>query len=141
VEQFADALGCADGVSGYALHTVPVALLAWMRHGDDFRAAVTETIRCGGDTDSTAAIVGGLVGAGLGAEGIPADWTERLLEWPRNIAWMRRLCMAITARRRHTHPLTECAHWPWQLLRNLAVLVVLLGVLVRRSLLVAVRRT
>jgi len=139
--RFAETIGCADGVSGYALHTVPVALLAWMRHGDDFRAAVTETIRCGGDTDSTAAIVGGLVGAGVGVDGVPREWTGRLLEWPRNGAWMRGLCVALASRRRFTHPLAECAHWPWQLLRNLAMLIVVLGVWVRRTLLVVARQS
>jgi ADP-ribosylglycohydrolase len=48
------------------LHTVPVALHACFRYPDDVRTAVLETVHCGGDTDSTAAIVGGILGARVG---------------------------------------------------------------------------
>jgi ADP-ribosylglycohydrolase len=95
-ENFAARLGCAAAVSGYVCHTVPVALHAWLRHPDDFVAAVTDVIRCGGDTDTTGAIVGALVGAGVGASGIPTDWLGGLWEWPRSEAWMERLAHAVT---------------------------------------------
>lgn len=88
---FADALGLSRGVSGYVYHTVPVAIQAWLRYPRDLRAAVEGVIRCGGDTDTTAAIVGGIVGAGVGRAGIPADWLAGLFEWPRTVAWMERL--------------------------------------------------
>jgi ADP-ribosylglycohydrolase len=89
--QFADALGLGQGVSGYAYHTVPVALQAWLRHPRDYRAAVLGVIECGGDTDTAAAITGGIVGAGVGREGIPPEWLARVLEWPASIGWMERL--------------------------------------------------
>jgi ADP-ribosyl-[dinitrogen reductase] hydrolase len=38
-----------------------------------------------------AAIVGGIVGAAVGVEGIPASWLEGLIEWPRSVGWMGRL--------------------------------------------------
>lgn len=88
---FADSLGLGRGVSGYALHTVPVAIHAWLSHPCDYRRAVTTIIECGGDADSTAAIVGGIVGTAVGEEGIPADWLDRLVEWPRSVGWMRHL--------------------------------------------------
>jgi ADP-ribosyl-[dinitrogen reductase] hydrolase len=90
-ESFAESLGLTQGVSGYVYHTVPVAIHAWLAHPRDFHAAVTAVIRCGGDTDSTAAIVGGIVGAGVGREGIPQAWLDGLCEWPRTSAWMERL--------------------------------------------------
>ncbi len=90
-ESFADSLGLARGVTGYVYHSVPVAIHAWFEHSRDFRSAVTSVIRCGGDTDSTAAIVGGIVGAAVGRDGIPTDWLEGLLEWPRSVSWMERL--------------------------------------------------
>jgi len=37
-------------------------------------------IECGGDTDSTAAIVGGIVGSAVGKAGIPTEWLDDLLE-------------------------------------------------------------
>jgi len=88
---FAASLGLAKGVSGYAYHTVPVAIHAWLSHQKDFRQAIMEVVRCGGDTDSTAAIVGGIVGCNVGKEGIPAEWLQGLWEWPRTVSWMERL--------------------------------------------------
>jgi ADP-ribosyl-[dinitrogen reductase] hydrolase len=88
---FTESRGWKRGVSGYVYRTVPTVLHAWLRHPQDFRAAVTAVIRCGGDTDSTAAIVGGILGAGVGKDGIPVDWLDRLFEWPGTVAWMERL--------------------------------------------------
>ncbi|MCW5634388.1 MAG: ADP-ribosylglycohydrolase family protein [Rubrivivax sp.] len=129
-------LGCGNGVTGYALHTVPVALYAWMRHAGDLRAAVTAVVNCGGDTDSTAAITGGIVGAGLGPEGVPPNWLANLLEWPRGPAWMGRLAPQVAAavhRRAPAPPsaaarLRELAWLPWMFARNLAMLVVVVVV-------------
>jgi len=78
-------------VTGYVYHTVPVALHAWLRHQRNLRSAVIEVVGCGGDTDTTGAIVGGIVGAAVGKAGIPRDWIDGLWEWPRTIAWMERL--------------------------------------------------
>lgn len=90
-EEFAAEIGLVNGVSGYINHTVPAALYAWLRHGDDYRAAVLDIIRCGGDTDSTAAIVGGIIGASGGKACIPVEWLQNLAEWPRTINWMEAL--------------------------------------------------
>lgn len=90
-EAFASELGLVNGVTGYMYHTVPVALHAWMRFPDDYRAAVQAVIRCGGDADSTAALVGALSGARLGPEGVPEEWRRGLSEWPRDLRWMDRL--------------------------------------------------
>jgi ADP-ribosylglycohydrolase len=90
-ESFADSIGLARGVSGYVYHSVPIAIYAWFVHPHDFRSAVTSVIRCGGDTDSTAAMVGGIVGTAVGKNGIPSEWLDRLIEWPRSISWMEQL--------------------------------------------------
>jgi ADP-ribosyl-[dinitrogen reductase] hydrolase len=95
-EAFAEGMGCGRGVSGYVCHTVPVALHAWLSHPRDYRAAVAAVVRCGGDADTTAAIVGGIVGSGVGKAGIPADWLAGLWEWPRGVARMDRLADAAT---------------------------------------------
>jgi ADP-ribosylglycohydrolase len=36
--------------------------------------ALWETVRAGGDADTNAAIVGGIVGSACGYEGIPPEW-------------------------------------------------------------------
>jgi ADP-ribosylglycohydrolase len=94
---FAQALGLGRGVTGYVYHTVPVVLHAWLRHPRDFRAAVTAVVRCGGDADTTGAIVGGIAGAGVGRAGLPADWLAGLREWPATVGWMETLAARLAA--------------------------------------------
>jgi ADP-ribosylglycohydrolase len=89
--EFAEGLGLKRGVTGYVYHTVPVVLQAWFRHAEDLRGGLLEVIGCGGDTDTTAAILGGIIGARVSKEGIPAEWLSGLWEWPRSVAWMERL--------------------------------------------------
>jgi ADP-ribosylglycohydrolase len=90
-DSFADSLGLFKGVSGYVYHSVPVAIHASFVHKHDFRSAVAAVIQCGGDADSTGAIVGGIIGTAVGKEGIPSEWLDHLLEWPRSVSWMERL--------------------------------------------------
>jgi len=94
---FAAAIDCAQGVSGFTLHTVPVAVQVWLRHADDYATAVETVIRCGGDTDTVAAIVGGIVGARVGPAGVPVAWLDGLREWPRSVRWMRELARRLAA--------------------------------------------
>lgn len=94
---FADSLGLEEGVGGYVLQTVPVAVQAWLRYPEDLRRAVTETVACGGDADTMAAIVGGIVGSRVGRNGVPQDWLDGLCEWPRTVAWMERLAALLAA--------------------------------------------
>ena len=96
-QTFVVSLGFDNGVSGYVYHSVPVAIHAWFTHPRDFRSAITSIIQCGGDTDSTAAIVGGIIGSAVGKDGIPADWIDNLLEWPRSVSWMEQLAIQLDA--------------------------------------------
>ena len=88
---FADSLGLDRGVTGYTYHTVPVAIHAWLSSPRDFDRAVTSIIECGGDADTTAAIVGGIVGAAVGRVGIPNEWLDGIWELPRTVSWMQGL--------------------------------------------------
>jgi ADP-ribosylglycohydrolase len=90
-EAFADSIGLRGGVSGYVYHAVPAVLQVWLRLPDDFAGGVTDIIRAGGDSDSTGAILGALIGARVGPDGIPAPWVDGLWEWPRSVEWMGRL--------------------------------------------------
>ena len=78
--QFAARAVPGAGVSGYVCHSVPVALHAALSAPNDFRAAVRNAIACGGDTDTVAAITGGIVGAHTGAAGIPEEWRRKIWE-------------------------------------------------------------
>jgi ADP-ribosylglycohydrolase len=90
-ESLAGELGLERGVTGYMYHTVPVVLHAWFTHQNDYRAAILDVVRGGGDSDTTAAILGGIIGARVGKAGIPEDWLDRLWEWPRTVRWMEEL--------------------------------------------------
>ena len=57
---------CAD--------TVPFCLWIAARHADDFGEALWETVSVPGDRDTNCAIVGGIMGALVGREGIPDEW-------------------------------------------------------------------
>ncbi len=129
--RMAGKFGRSQGVSGFVLHTVPAALYVWLRHPGDFRRAVEEIIRLGGDTDTTGAIVGALVGATAGVKGIPPEWLAGVVEWPRTVAWMERLAERL-ARQFPSEGAPERAgplplFWPGLLPRNLAFLLIVLG--------------
>lgn len=96
---YATRIGCGNGVSGFVMHTVPVALHAWWSYPTNYAAALETAVRCGGDTDTVGAIVGGVVGAQVGPDGVPAPWRERLWEWPRSSRWIDQLAqrLAVTA--------------------------------------------
>lgn len=94
---FAHSLGLERGVTGYIYHTVPVVLHAWLSNPDDFRAAIHTVVRCGGDTDTTAALVGAIAGARLGKLAIPENWRKGLCEWPRDLRWIERLGRTLAA--------------------------------------------
>lgn len=126
-EQFADSIGCAKGVSGYMYHTIPCVLQVWLTHQNDYRAAVSAMIRLGGDADTTAAIVGAIVGARVGKAGIPSEWLQDLCEWPRTATWMEQLAARLAASQ---HDQTVRPLWInplGLLLRNVLFMIVVLA--------------
>lgn len=130
-EVLADGMGLAEGVTGYVCHTVPIALYCWLRSPTDFRRAVESVIRLGGDTDTTASIVGALAGASSGASGIPRDLLDGLFEWPRSVGWMRELSARL-ARRFGGEGSGESLgsvplFWPGLVVRNLAFALIVLA--------------
>ncbi|MEO3745718.1 ADP-ribosylglycohydrolase family protein [Plantactinospora sp. B5E13] len=68
-----------NGSRVLAQDTVPFALWAAATHLDDYPSAVLACVEAGGDVDTTAAIVGGIVATytGRGPNGIPATWLAR----------------------------------------------------------------
>lgn len=88
MSDFAATIGAKDFVSGWVMHTVPVAVYAWWKYYGDFRGTIEAVVRCGGDTDSTGAIAGAL--ASRAAE-IPQPWVDGIWEWPRSINFLHAL--------------------------------------------------
>ena len=121
--EFCASQGWAKGATGYIYHTVPAALHAWLSCPHDYRNGVLEIIRCGGDTDSTAAIVGGLIGTRN--QNIPTEWRDGLWEWPRGEKWIHELSLRLheTAWGQNSQkPLGT--FWPGVLARNVWFLLV-----------------
>ena len=76
-----DPRGAARG-SGTAAYisapdTVPFCLWVAAKRLTCFEAALWDTALVGGDIDTNCAIVGGVVAARVGLDGIPAEWLER----------------------------------------------------------------
>jgi ADP-ribosylglycohydrolase len=132
-EDFTRAAGMGNGVSGYMYHTIPAVLHAWLSQPRDLPGAVQALIRCGGDTDTTAALAGALVGAGVGPEGIPATWRRGLWEWPRSRAWIEALGRKL-ARDGMSARRAPGVFPPAVLARNLLFLIVVLAHGLRRLL-------
>ncbi|MDY6994543.1 MAG: ADP-ribosylglycohydrolase family protein, partial [Pseudomonadota bacterium] len=93
----AQALGLDQGISGYMYHTVPVVIHGWLSYQQDYQTAIKQMIRLGGDTDTTAAILGAILGAQVGKPGIPQPWLTHLAEWPRTVTWMEQLAQRLAA--------------------------------------------
>jgi ADP-ribosylglycohydrolase len=127
VSEFARHLGLEKGVTGYALHVVPVALYAWLRHSVDFRSGMIEVLEAGGDTDTTGAIFGALAGGSVGERGIPQDWLDSVSEWPRSHSFMRQIASRLADQHSSMSPLGPLRYfWPGLLLRNVFFLIVVL---------------
>ncbi len=88
---FAAKLGLQKGISGYIYHTIPVVIQIWLRCPDNYEKSLTEIIKLGGDTDTTAAILGAIIGSRVGKEGIPTNWLNNLWLYPVNLPWLENL--------------------------------------------------
>jgi ADP-ribosylglycohydrolase len=125
---FADALGLRNGVSGYAYHSVPVALYAWLRSPNNFREALTSALNCGGDTDTVGAIVGALAGASVGIGGIPSEWLSLICEWPRSLKVLGQAAERLAQQKPGASALGRIRYfWPGLAPRNLAFLLIVLA--------------
>ena len=61
---------------GYTLLTLQAALICWWR-AEDFESALREVVESGGDTDTNGAVVGAVLGARFGLDGIPPAWRAK----------------------------------------------------------------
>ena len=135
VAEFASDIGLSHGVSGYMAHTVPVAVYAFLRSPDDYREAIESVIRLGGDTDTVAAVTGAMIGARVGKAGIPVEWLERWIDWPRSLAHLETLGGRLAEGKWRTSPQEAVSLAWWAIpVRNLVFALVVMGLLVRRGL-------
>lgn len=65
--------------SGYVVDTLEAALWCALTT-DDYKECVRRAVNLGKDTDTVAAVAGGLAGALYGYDAIPTEWCERLIK-------------------------------------------------------------
>ena len=63
--------------NGYVVHTLEASLWCLLKY-DNFKDTILAAINLGADTDTTAAVTGGLAGILYGIEGIPEAWLKTL---------------------------------------------------------------
>ena len=71
-------IGPTRGGGWIAEEAVAMALFCVLRHEDNYPAAVQLAANISGDSDSVAAIAGGIIGARVGTSALPAAWVARL---------------------------------------------------------------
>lgn len=64
-----------------AEETLAIAVFCALRHTWDFKAGVLEAVNISGDSDSTGAVTGNLLGILNGTKGIPGNWLKNLQEY------------------------------------------------------------
>lgn len=85
------------GTGCFSLESIPFAIAMFHRNPLDFRAGVLEAVNAGGDTDTTAAMVGAMVGAHVGIDGIPKEWLDAVPSVREAIAIADRIYDALDA--------------------------------------------
>jgi ADP-ribosyl-[dinitrogen reductase] hydrolase len=120
-------LGQALGNTGFVLHTLPLAIACFLRDGDHPVRSTVAAIAAGGDTDTTAAIVGAWAGAlhGAGPASFPPELFSRLQRGPFGEAHLRALGEHLAAKKSHRDVArgtpAPTFFWPLALLRNVAL--------------------
>jgi len=119
VAQFAAKIASTEAVSGYVYQSVPVVIYAWFRHYGNFATSLESVMRCGGDTDTTAAMLGALAGAVVGEAGIPAAWLDDFREYPRSRSVFVQVADKLAEVAETQKPCSPVAYaWWWLPLRN-----------------------
>ena len=127
VKDFCRVLKLEKGVTGYIYHTVPVAIYSLLLNEADFEKSLTDVLSCGGDADTTGAIVGSMLGACGKKALIPNEWVEDIIEWPRSISLLKRVALQINKLKSGSSYAPISYFVPLLLLRNFVFLVIVLS--------------
>lgn len=127
--EYAAAIDCKKAVSGFAPDSVAVAIYSWLRYRNDFRKIITEIIHCGGDTDTTAAIAGGIAGAECDLNEMPESWREDIIDFPRSKTYLYKLAAYLENPEKYSKPLLAWWAIPF---RNILFLVIVIAHGLRR---------
>jgi len=126
---FAKTLGLEQGVSGYIYHTLPIALHAAFSNRDNYQQAIIDVIECGGDTDTVAAIAGGIIGTRVSK--LPQEWIESIVDYPITTSFIQALSMQLETMESNTQKALSLP-WVFEFLRNTIFLIIVLISAMRR---------
>lgn len=129
---YAQRLCPARGVSGFMLHTVPVALHAALS-SSTVGEAVIAAVDCGGDTDTTGAIAGAISGARFGAT-IPQEWLSGWRDVPITLGYMEEVAEQLRRTAAGREGIMIEFSWFLALGRNIWFLGIILLHIIRRML-------
>ncbi|MEA5576256.1 ADP-ribosylglycohydrolase family protein [Anabaena sp. UHCC 0451] len=79
---------------GYVIDTLEASLWCFL-NSSSYAQAVLTAVNLGGDTDTTAAVTGGLAGIYYGGENIPSEWLEQIPRQEDIMELAYRLAMAL----------------------------------------------
>ena len=117
----------ACGTSGFVLHSVSFATFGLLRYGSDPLLALTEVISAGGDTDSTAAIMGAWLGAFHGEAALPRALIDKIHDGPFGPSHLRALAKCLASVRDGASVTVPRCSACAALARNLLLYPVILG--------------
>ncbi|MUV37637.1 Thiamine phosphate synthase [Lentibacillus sp. JNUCC-1] len=95
-DRFAEQPRQAIKSSGYVVDTLEAAVWCLLQT-DSYQACVLKAVNLGEDTDTVAAVAGGLAGLYYGYENIPQEWLESLVEQAYVESFCHQLSTAMTA--------------------------------------------
>ena len=64
--------------TGYVIYTLEAALWCLL-HTDDFKSCLLQAVNLGNDTDTVAAVTGGMAGCVYGLNALPTDWVNSIV--------------------------------------------------------------
>ena len=130
--QFCTSKGWKKGPSGYVVHTLGAVFSVIYSYGQDWETSIRQSVLLGGDTDTVAAIIAGMLGA---RQSPPQAWVNGLKDWPRSAAWLEQVEPSARLAAQTGQP-QEVPTLPWwkMWLRNVLFLPLVLVYGVRRCL-------
>ena len=69
------------GRGNVAEETLAIAIYCSLKHADNFEQGIIAAVNHGGDSDSTGAVTGNILGTALGKKAIPSKWIDPLEIW------------------------------------------------------------
>jgi ADP-ribosyl-[dinitrogen reductase] hydrolase len=90
VSELRSTVGCGF----HALETAPFTIGTFFGNHSDFRNSILDVVNAGGDADTNASIVGGLIGANCGLSCIPREWREFNPAFEEAVEIAEKLCTA-----------------------------------------------